>query len=90
MTIRIKHRDIACPGVSLQKQLSVSNDLIDQTVFLRRLRIHEVVALGVLTNDFNRLARVRRKNLIKLLARADQVIRVFCGLPMTLKGENPV
>lgn len=36
-------------------------------------------------------ARERAGRLSCILAeRADQVVRVFCGLPMTLKGDKPV
>ena len=47
---------------------------------------------GVVPTDYSvREQRERAGRLSCLLAeRADQVIRVFCGLPMTLKGDQPV
>ena len=47
---------------------------------------------GVVPTDYTvREQRERAGRLSCLLAeRADHVIRVFCGLPMTLKGDKPV
>ena len=65
--------------------------LADQLVTRYKVVVSTEVGSGVVPVDPNeRAAREAAGRLACLLAeRADTVVRVFCGLPMTLKGKLP-
>src|SRR5258708_40217716 len=52
------------------------DDAVDQSVLLGRVRRQEVVALGVLRDLLDLLARVARQDLVELLARAQDLLGV--------------
>src|SRR5712691_2564799 len=52
------------------------DDVVDQSVLLRRIRREEVVALGVLRDLLDLLSGVARKDLVELLAGAQDLLGV--------------
>lgn len=52
------------------------NYLVDQAVFQRLLRCHEVIALGILLDGLQRLTGVLREDLVELLLGVQDVLGV--------------
>src|SRR3954451_11553692 len=65
-----------------RNRLPVLNDAVDDLVLLRLLRAHEVVALGVLRDLLQRLARVLGDDLVEPLADVDDLL----GVDLDVRG----
>src|SRR5262245_47442524 len=61
------------PRASASRPLS--DDFVDDTVFFRLLRGHDVVPLGIFLDPLGRLVRVEHENLVQSLAHAQNLAR---------------